>query len=141
MVRLERFLGFNWLFLLWLGQNGLRGVRCLGLVRFFFVLVKWLVNFRWLIALFLLLLCQFGGMLLCLFLTLLQLLHLLLELFVELFVPLLTMKLRLLRLLLKLLHSCLSSTLHLGLLLHHLFLDILDFTVRVLPNLCDFLLD
>ena len=105
------------------------------------MLVERLGNFRWLIALFLFLLRQFGSVLLCLFLTILQLLHLLLELFVELFVPLLAMKLRLLLLLLKLLHSCLSSALHLSLLLYHLFLDILDFTVRVLPNLCDFLLD
>ena len=105
------------------------------------MLVERLGNFRWLIALFLFLLRQFGSVLLCLFLTILQLLHLLLELFVELFVPLLAMKLRLLLLLLKLLHSCLSSALHLSLLLYHLFLDILDFTVRVLPNLSDFLLD
>ena len=141
MFRLERLLRFHWLLLFWLGQNLLCGVRCLGLVRFFFVLVERLGNFRWLIALLLLLLSQFCSMLLCFFLTILQLLHLLLELFVELFVPLLAMKLRLLLLLLKLLHSCLSSALHLSLLLYHLFLDILDFTVRVLPNLCDFLLD
>lgn len=141
MVRLEGLLRFHRLFLLRLSCKRLRGIRCLGLVRFFFVLVERLGNLGWLIALLLLLLRQFRSVLLRLLLTVLQLLHLLLELLVELFVLLLAVKLRFLLLLLKLLHGCLSPALHLSLLLHHLFLDILDFTVRVLPNLSDFLLD